>query len=143
VRPRPLPLLVLILALSAAACGGGSRDGDGGPTGATGEATQAQADQAMGGLCDIATGVVTESGDILEAFHTRAHEILHHVASQAQEIDPVVAGAMLEAKSVVESDLLMAPFPSDLPAHAQALVATFADALDTIGLRPASCPSAT
>lgn len=133
-----LPLLVA-LAIGATACGGDSGDG-GASTGSTTAVTQAQADEAMGGLCDIATGAVTETSDVLDAFHTRAHEILHHVASEARQIDPVVAGALLEAKSVVETDLLNAPYPSDLPEHAQALAAALVDALETIGLRPATCP---
>jgi hypothetical protein len=146
-RPRPLSSLGLILALAVlalttSACGGGSEDPSGstGSSGSTEQATQAQADQAMGGVCDIASGAVTEDNDILEAFHTRAHDILHLVATQAQQTEPPVAGALLEATSVVEADLLVAPFPSELPAHAQALAAALADALRTIGLEAAACP---
>jgi len=149
---RPLPPLVLMLALLVA-CGSGDGDGEGpaghtdGGTGHTagttgepaGAVTQAQADRAMGGLCDIATGAVTDTGDILEAFHSRAHEILHQVATEAQAIDPVVAGALLEAKSVVETDLEQAPFPAELPSHAEALVAAYADALEAVGLQAVAC----
>jgi hypothetical protein len=50
-----------------------------------------------------------------------------------------VAGALLEAKAVVEADLEEATPPADLPGHAVALVAAFADALLTIDLVPADC----
>ena len=110
-----------------------------GSSGASGTTTQDQAEQAMGGLCDIAAGDLTDMADVYEAFHGRAHEALHAVAAQAQEIDPVVAGALLEAKSVVETDLEEAVPPADLPAHAQALVAAFAVALETIGLQATAC----
>ena len=132
-----LPLLVA-LAISATTCGGDSGDG-GAPTGSTTAVTQAQADEAMGGLCEIAAGGLVEMADVDEAFHGRAHDALHAVAAEAQEVDPVVAGALLEAKYVVETDLEEATPPPDLPAHAGALVVAFADALEAIGLQPARC----
>jgi len=140
---RLLPLLV-ILALTAAACRGDEAPGgdtaSGSPSGGTGT-TQAQADVAMGGLCDIATGTVTAKADVQEAFEGRAHEALHAVAAQAQEIDPVVAGKLLEAKAVVEEDLQADASPPDLPADAQDLVTAFGAALQTIGLRVPACPA--
>ena len=130
-----------MLALAASACGD-----DGGPSGPTATetpsgTTQAQADVAMGGLCDIAAGGLTEMAVVKEAFEGRAHEALHAVAAQAQAIDPVVAGTLLEAKAVVEEDLQAATPPPDLPAHAQTLATAFGAALDTIGLRASACPA--
>lgn len=137
-RARSLLLVTVVaLALVASACGE-----DEVPTGttATGSpSTQAQADEAMGGLCDIAAGGLSEMADVHEAFHGRAHEALHSVASEAQEVDPVVAGALLEAKAVVEADLEEVTPPPDLPQHAQALVAAFGGALETIGLQAGAC----
>ena len=139
-RLRALAPIVVVLALVATACGAGEDDpgGDSG-TGATGTTTQAQADEAMGGLCEIAGGGLTEMAAIHEAFHGRAHDTLHAVAAEVQETDPVVAGALLEAKAVVEVDLEGATPPPDLPAHTQALVAAFAGALETIGLQVDVC----
>ena len=131
-----VPLLVA-LAIAATACAG-DEAGDT-ETGATVAVTQAQADRAMGGLCDIAAGGLTEMADVHEAFHGRAHETLHAVADEAQEVDPVVTGALLEAKSVVETDLEVATPPPDLPAHAGRLVVAFGNALEVIGLQPAPC----
>jgi hypothetical protein len=143
VRLRPLVPLVLVVALAATACGNGGDDPGGGTAaGDTGTTTQAQADEAMSGLCDIAAGDLTEMADVHEAFHGRAHEILHHVAAEVQEVDPVVAGTLLEAKSVVETDLLESAPTPDLPAHAAALVTAFAGALETIGLQVSACDEA-
>jgi hypothetical protein len=139
VRSRAFFSLVAVLALAATACGGDSGGGGGPPTGSTTAVTQAQADEAMGGLCDIATGGLVEMADVHEAFHGRAHETLHAVAAQAQEVDPVVAGALLEAKSVVEADLEEERPPPDLPGHATSLLGAFSEALLAIGLVPADC----
>jgi hypothetical protein len=144
VRLRPLVPTTLAFALVVAACGGG-QDGqlDGGATDDdVGSTTQAQADVAMDGLCDIAAGILTEMADVHEAFHGRAHEILHHVATEVQAIDPRIAGDLLEAKSVVEADLEEATPVPELPAHAGALAEAFADALQTLGLRAPPCPPA-
>jgi hypothetical protein len=101
--------------------------------------TQAQADEAMGGLCDIAAGGLTEMTEVHEAFHGRAHEALHAVAAEVQEVDPAVAGALLEAKAVVETDLEEEAPPIDLPGHTATLMGAFSDALLAIGLVPADC----
>jgi hypothetical protein len=140
VRLRGLAPLVVIVLL--AACGADEDPGGGTTTGAPGTITQPQADEAMGGLCDIAAGGLTEMADVHEAFHGRAHAALHAVAAQAQEVDAVVAGALLEAKAVVEADLEEAAPPADLPAHTQTLVAAFAAALETIGLQATTCAAA-
>jgi hypothetical protein len=142
VRLRPLASLVVILVLVSAAC-----EAEQGPlastaTGASGSTTQAQADEAMSGLCAIAAGGLSEMADVHDAFHGRAHETLHAVAAQTQEIDAVVAGSLLEAKAVVETDLEEAAPPADLPTHAQALVVVFAAALETIGLQATACAPA-
>lgn len=135
--------LVLLLALASATCGSDEEDRSGGTaTGAHDTATQAQADTAMGGLCDLASGELTEMADVHEAFHGRAHETLHAVATQVQEVDPVVAGALLEAKSLVERDLEEASPVPELPAHSQDLVEAFANALETVGLEAPDCDAA-
>ena len=141
-RLRLLIPLFTVLALVTASCGSDEDPEGSTATGAPGSTSQAQADEAMGGLCEIAAGDLTEMADAHEAFHGRAHEALHAVAAEAQEIDAVVAGALLEAKSVVEVDLEEATPPSDLPAHAETLVAAFGAALQTIGLQATACAEA-
>lgn len=125
--------------MAASACGGDADEDGGGQTGSAAGVTQAQADEAMGGLCDIAAGELTDMADVHEAFHGRAHEALHAVAAEVQEVDPVVAGALLEAKAVVEADLEEETPPPDLQGHAVNLVAAYSDALLAIGLVPADC----
>jgi hypothetical protein len=131
---RSLGLSVL-LALATVACGanGDGADEDGG-TDLHGGVTQDQADEAMAALCDIAEGRVTEFDEIQAAFNNRAHETLHHVAAVAEEVDPASAGALLEAKSVVEADLEQDEAPPELAAHAAALAGTTAAAIRAIGL---------
>lgn len=134
----PALVPVIVLAIAASACGA-DEEPVGGPTGSPAGVTQAQADEAMGGLCDIAAGSVTEMAEIHEAFHGRAHETLHAVATEAQEVDPATAGALLEAKSVVEADLEEESPPLELPGHAATLMGAYAEALLAIGLVPADC----
>ena len=139
-------MLVAALALLAPACGrdaaqepGSGTASSSGPSSPTEAVTQAEADEAMRALCDIASGAVTSTDDILEAFHARAHETLHRVAMEVQATQPAVAGALLEAKSVVEADLEQAPFPDTLQGDVQNLMGAFAVALPENGLVPADC----
>jgi hypothetical protein len=121
-------LLVLILAL--AACGGQDVPE---PTG-----LQARADEAMAALCRIAAGEL-EGDRVAEAFHGRVHDALHEVAAEARAVDPAAAGALLEAKAVVEADLELTEPPADLLAHARTLADAFAAAVRAMGLDPLAC----
>jgi hypothetical protein len=142
VRSRPLASLLVALALAAAACGADGQTGDGQPGETPGEAAQARADKAMGALCEIASGDLQEMADVAEAFHGRAHTTISAVATRVQELDPAAAGALLEARALLEADVDQATPPPDLQDHAQALIAEFASALETAGLNPAACGQA-
>jgi hypothetical protein len=128
-------LPVLVLAVATVACG----DSAGGTTDRSGTVTQTQADDAMGALCDIAGGRVTAFDDVRAAFQDRAHETLHHIAEVAREEDPASAAALLEAKSVVESDLEQDDPPPELAAHAATLAEATAGAIRGIGLSAETC----
>jgi hypothetical protein len=119
----------------AVACGANA----GGSTDLSGGVSQEQADEAMTALCDIAEGRVTAFDEVQAAFNNRAHETLHHVAAVAQEEDPAAAGALLEAKSVVEADLEQEDPPADLADHAAALAEATAVAIRRIGLNAGTC----
>jgi hypothetical protein len=119
----------------AVACGANA----GGSTDLSGGVSQEQADEAMTALCDIAEGRVTAFDEVQAAFNNRAHETLHHVAAVAQEEDPAAAGALLEAKSVVEADLGQEDPPADLADHAAALAEATAVAIRRIGLNAGTC----
>ena len=123
-----------MLALATVACGANA----GGTTDLSG-VSQAQADEAMTALCDIAEGRVTAFAEVEAAFNNRAHETLHHVAAAAQEEDPAKAAALLEAKSVVETDLEQDEAPADVAEHVAALAAATAPAIRSIGLDAEPC----
>jgi hypothetical protein len=127
--------LAVLLALATLACG----ENAGGTTDLSGGLTQDQVDGAMAALCDIAEGRVTAFDEVRAAFDNRAHEMLHHIAAVAQEEDPASAGALLEAKSVVETDLGLDQAPAELAAHAAALADATAAAIRTIGLTAEAC----
>lgn len=127
--------LAALLALATVACG----ENAGGATDLHGGLTQDQVDEAMTALCDIAQGRVTAFEDVRAAFQNRAHEMLHHIAAVAQEEDPASAGALLEAKSVVEADIGQDEPPADLAAHAAALAEATAAAIRAIGLGAEAC----
>ncbi len=133
-RVRSLGLW-MALVLTTVGCGSNA----GGATDLSGGITQDQAGEAMAALCDIARGRVTSFDEVRAAFQNRAHEMLHHIAAVAQEEDPASAGALLEAKSVVEADLGQDEPPADLAAHAAALAEATAAAIRAIGLGAEAC----
>jgi hypothetical protein len=131
---RSLGLWVL-LALATVACG----ENAGSVTDLSDGVTQEQADEAMTALCDIAEGRVTAFDEVRAAFQNRAHEALHHIAAAAQEEDAVKAAALLEAKSVVETDLDLDEAPAGVGEHVAALAVATAAALRTIGIEAQPC----
>jgi hypothetical protein len=129
------PGLALLLGLATVACG----ENAGAPSDLSGGIAQDQANQAMSALCDIAEGQVTAFEDVRAAFETRAHETLHHIAEVAQEEDTGSAAALLEAKSVVETDLEQDAPAAQIAAHAAALAEATATAIRAIGLNAGAC----
>ena len=127
----------MVLVLGTAACGG---NGGGDVLDLSGGVTQAQADEAMDALCDIADGRVAAFEEAQAAFNNRAHQTLHHIAAAAQEDDPAAAAALLEAKSVVETDLDQDEARPELAAHVAVLAEATAEAIRAIGLDAATCP---
>ena len=127
--------LSVLLALATVACGANGDDA----TDLHGGVTQDQADEAMAALCDIAEGRVTAFDEIQAAFNNRAHETLHHVAAVAQEEDPAAAGTLLEAKSVVETDLEEEEPPAQIADHVAILAEATASAIRVIGLNAGAC----
>ena len=125
----------MLIALATAACGANA----GGTTDLSGGVSQDQADEAMTALCDIAEERVASFEEARAAFQNRAHETLHHVAAAAQEEDTASAAALLEAKSVVETDLEQDEAPAELAAHTAALAEATAGAIRAIGLRAQPC----
>lgn len=128
--------LSVLLALATVACGANGDDA----TDLHGGVTQDQADEAMAALCGIAEGRVTAFDEVQAAFNNRAHETLHHIAEVAQEEDPAAAGALLEAKSVVETDLEEEEEPpAEIADHVAILAEATASAIRVIGLNAGAC----
>ena len=128
--------VAMVLVLATVACG---ETPGGGVIDLSGGVTQDQADEAMAALCDIAEGRVTAFDEVQAAFNNRAHETLHHIAAAAEEEDPAAAGALLEAKSVVESDLEQAEATAEIAEHVAALAVATATTIRAIGFEAESC----
>lgn len=98
-----------MLAVVAVACGGGD---DETVTVGGERVTVARLVGAHAGLCEAATSPVTARA----LFFDRSHEALHAVARGVEEVDRAQAGALLQAKEKVESQLdIPAPtLPDDL-----------------------------
>lgn len=126
-------MLLLIAGVGCGANAGGTTE----PAGLS----QVQADEAMTALCDIAGGRVTGFDEVRAAFNNRAHETLHHIAAVAQEGATAKAAALLEAKSVVETDLAQDEAPPDVAEHVSALAEATAEAIRAIGLEAVPCPA--
>lgn len=130
----------MLLALATVGCGSNDNGANvDGVIDLSGGVTQDQADGAMAALCGIAEGRVTAFDEIQADFNNRAHETLHHIAAAAQERDPASAGALLETKSVVESDLEQGEPPAEIAEHATALAEATAAAIGAIGLEAEAC----
>ena len=125
----------MAIALATVACGANAV----GTTDLSHGVPQEQADEAMTALCDIAEGRVTAFEQVRAAFNDRAHETLHHVAAATQEEDPAKAAALLEAKSVVETDLGRDEAPIRVAEHVTALATATAAAIRAIGLEGEPC----
>lgn len=74
-------------------------------------------------------------------FYDRVHERLHAIAAEAQEIDAVAAGSLLEAKQLVEADLESAGAPAGYEEHVDNLLVVAQDAVALIGLSDPGCAS--
>lgn len=127
--------LSVLLALATVACGANGDDA----TDLHGGVTQDQADGAMAALCGIAEGRVTAFDEVQAAINNRAHETLHHIAEVAQEEDPAATGTLLEAKSVVETDLEEEEPPAEIADHVAILAEATASAIRVIGLNAGGC----
>jgi hypothetical protein len=113
---------------------------DGEPVEATGGAvSQAQADGAIGGLCEISANPGAAFDEQRAIFYDRTHDTLHAIAAEAQAVDVTAAAGLLEAKQVVESDLEEPDAPGDFPAHVEALLEATRVATAEIGLNAAVC----
>ncbi len=135
--PRALVVVTSLATLLAAGCGA---DGRAGASAADGP----EAD-ALLALCRVAASLADGEVDVAEAtFEDGAHETLHEVAHELEEVDRAAAATLLEAKAKVEAGFASAdPDPAALRADVQGLVAAFAHSLAALDVAAPSCPEET
>ncbi|MEX2422311.1 MAG: hypothetical protein WD670_10905 [Actinomycetota bacterium] len=91
------------------------------------------------GLCEMSGEI---RGDVVSGrtvFYDRVHERLHAIAAEAQEVDAVAAGSLLEAKQLVEADLEEPAAPAGYEEHVHNLLLVTQDAVVLIGLNDPGC----
>jgi len=101
--------------------------------------SQADADQVVEGLCEMSGEIRGDVESGRTVFYDRVHERLHAIAAEAQEVDAVAAGSMLEAKQLVEADLEAAAAPAGYEEHVDSLLVVAQDAVVLIGLDDPGC----
>ena len=137
-RAGALPLL--LVAILTAACGGsGGDDGEPSPlpSGSLGPVTQDAADEALLGLCEIVRA--TDRDTAAATFFDRSHQTLHVIAAATEVADRGAAADLLEAKQVIEADLVEPVLPTGFAGDVEALLAATRGALEAIGLDAPAC----
>lgn len=130
---------MLVVALLGTACGGSGTDADApAPSGALGPVTEAEAEETVLGLCELADA--TDAARAEATFLDRSHAMLHVIAAATEVRDRAVAATLLEAKQLVEADLAGDGLPSGFRAGVETLIEATRAALDAIGLAAPTCP---
>lgn len=127
-RFGPLVVVVAVLALMAGcgASGGSAKPTDDGGSSATvvlgGESAQlSRVRDASAALCRARTAATIDAARARALFYDHAHEMLHAIARQLEQVDRTAAARLLEQKEKVEADLdtgTTATLGSDLAALA-------------------------
>ena len=136
---RPLgPIRVLAL-LVLVACGGGGEPTPAvsGPSGSLGVMTADAGTQALSVLCELQS--VTDRDQANALFFDHAHLTLHVLAAATEPVDRVPAAGLLEAKQVVEADLLADTLPETFSDDVGALLEATRTALEAVGLPSPAC----
>jgi hypothetical protein len=133
----PIPALAL---LSLLACSGGSDDptpAPSGPSGSLGVMTADAGTQALTALCELRGVTDRDSANAL--FFDQAHQTLHVLAAATEPVDRVPAAGLLEAKQVVEADLLADSLPDSFEDDVGALLEATRGALEAVDLPAPGC----
>lgn len=128
-------VVVASIALVVPACLGQEQPDPPGPA----AVSQADADGMIGGLCEMSGELRGEVVAGRTVFYDSVHERLHRVAAEVEMIDTALAGALLEAKQLVEADLESAAAPTDYGDHVDGLLAATQDAVVLLGLTDPGC----
>ena len=95
--------------------------------------TVARLVDALAGLCEAAESPATARA----LFFDRSHEALHTVARGVEEVDRAQAGALLQAKEKVESELDARP--ANLPDDLRRLAASYRASLGRLAIEAPPC----
>lgn len=131
--------LALVL-LALVACGGdttGASPAPSGPSGSLGVMTADAGTQALTALCELRS--VTDLDQANALFFDHAHLTLHVLAAATEPVDRVPAAGLLEAKQVVEADLLADTLPVTFADDVGALLVATRGALETVDLPAPGC----
>ena len=131
------PRLVLV---ALVACGGdtpGASPAPSGPSGSLGVMTADAGTQALTALCELRT--VTDRDQANALFFDHAHQTLHVLAAATEPVDRVPAAGLLEAKQVVEADLLADTLPETFADDVGALLVATRGALEAVDLPAPDC----
>jgi hypothetical protein len=120
------------LALLAAACGGGE-PADGGPV------SEAAAERALLGLCEILDATDRDAAEA--TFQDRTHQTLHDLATATEAVDRGAAADLLTSKQRVEADLAEPALPDGFGADVEVLLAATRAAFEVIGVEAPGCPA--
>ena len=134
------PLRPAVVLLALVACGGGTPGASpapSGPSGSLGVMTADAGTQALAALCELRG--VTDRDPANALFFDHAHQTLHVLAAATEPVDRVPAAGLLEAKQVVEADLLADTLPETFADDVGALLVATRGALEAVDLPAPGC----
>ena len=136
---RPLGSIPVFALLVLVACGGGGgpTPAVSGPSGSLGVMTAEAGTEALAALCQLRSATDRDTANGL--FFDRAHLTLHVLAAATEPVDRVPAAGLLEAKQVVEADLLADTLPETFAGDVGALLVATRGALEAVDLPAPGC----
>lgn len=129
-----------LAAVTLVACGGGGGEpapDASGPSGSLGVITAEAGTETVEALCGLRDASERDAANA--TFFERAHQNLHVLAAATENVDRVPAAGLLEAKQVVEADLLADSLPTGFHGDVADLLAATRTALETVGLPAPGC----
>jgi hypothetical protein len=135
--PWHIPALVLIALVACGSGTPGASPAPSGPSGSLGVMTADAGTQALTALCELRS--VTDRDQANAMFFDQAHQTLHVLAAATEPVDRVPAAGLLEAKQVVEADLLADTLPETFADDVGALLVATRGALEAVDLPAPGC----
>lgn len=132
----------ILLSLFLWACGStgdGGGSGVGGGGGGMSVVPQEVATSTVLALCDARGAAAIDPASAAEPFLDRAHDALHVIAAALAPTAPGASGAILEATSLVEGDLMASPPGPALLPDLDALLAATRNGVEALGLTAPAC----